>query len=127
LTGIRFVSVASGTPTILHDRDITAEYPRDIDDENVSPQGFLPALPGELTKMSGALALFKASRILAKVLEELYPSSTDYQLPIKRVHELSEELERWSQSLPKHLRLLFANDKPSAGTISCRSPLLVGF
>ena len=110
---------------LLRDADISTEYPKDVDDENITHQGLSPTLPGELTKISSALALFKASRILARTLEELYPASATYQLSLKRLRALSDELDQWSQNLPSHLRLQFLNDKPSTGVISCRSPLLV--
>jgi hypothetical protein len=110
---------------LLRDADVSADYPKDIDDENVTHQGLSPTLPGELTKISSALALFKGSRILAKTLEELYPASTTYQLSLKKLRALSDELDQWSQNLPGHLRLQFLNDKPSTGIVSCRSPLLV--
>ena len=110
---------------LLREADISTEYPKDVDDENITHQGVSPSLPGELTKFSSALALFKASRILAKTLEELYPASSTYQLSLKKLRALSDELDQWSQNLPSHLRLQFLNDKPSTGVISCRSPLLV--
>src|SRR5438270_11438899 len=112
---------------LLRHADASTDYPKDIDDENVTHQGLSPTLPGELTKISSALALFKGSRILAKTLEELYPASTTYQLSLKKLRTLSDELDQWSQNLPCHLRLEFLNDKPSAGIVSCRSPLLVSF
>ena len=110
---------------LLRDADVSTDYPRDVDDENITHQGLSPTLPGELTKISSALALFKGSRILAKTLEELYPASMTYQLSLKKLRTLSDELDQWSQNLPCHLRLQFLNDKPSTGIISCRSPLLV--
>lgn len=96
----------------------------DADDEYVTERGFQPTLPGESTKLSSALALFRACRILAKVLEEVYPAKTSYELSLTSLGELSEELDAWSSSLPPHLRLQFEQDKPSTGTISSRSPLL---
>lgn len=110
---------------LLRDADVSTEYPKDVDDENITHQGLSPTLPGELTKISSAIALFKASRILAKALEDLYPASTTYQLSLRRLHALSDELDQWSQNLPSHLHLQFSNDKPSTGVISCRSPILV--
>ncbi|KAL9108219.1 MAG: hypothetical protein Q9227_006957 [Pyrenula ochraceoflavens] len=113
-----------GRPILLNESDISTEYPGDIDDENITEKGFLPALPGELTKISAAIALINASRILTKALTVLYPAAASYSFPISKVHSLSEELENWSKSLPSHLRLTFAKDKPSTGIISDRSPLL---
>lgn len=112
-------------PVLLRDADITTEYPADVDDENLSSQGFSPALPGELTKISSSLALFRVCRILSKTLDHLYPSKASYQLSLSKLHSISDELDQWSEELPEHLRLRFCNDKPSTNLISDRSPILV--
>jgi len=120
----KFASAATGSPMLLREADITTEYPADVDDENLSTSGFSPALPGEVTKISSALALFRATRILSRALEDLYSSKASYQLSVSKLHAYSDELDQWSEELPDHLRLRFNNDKPSTNVVSCRSPLL---
>ncbi|KAK5086583.1 DNA-binding transcription factor cat8 [Lithohypha guttulata] len=120
----KFASATTGMPMLLRDSDITAEFPADVDDENITEQGFSPALPGELTKISSALALFRMSKILAKTLEHLYPAGASYAISLKKLHSLSDELDQWHEELPDHLRLRFCNDKPATHLISDRSPLL---
>lgn len=110
---------------MLRDCDISTEYPADIDDENISTQGVAQALPGEPTKISSALALFRVSRILGKAYESLYPASLSFSLSLTKLHSLSDELDQWHEELPDHLRLRFCNDKPATNLISDRSPLLV--
>ena len=90
----------------------------------MTERGFQPTLPGESTKLSSALALFRAARILSKVLEEVFPAKASYDLSLKTLSDLSDELDAWSSSLAPHLRLQFAQDKPSTGTVNSRSPLL---
>ncbi|KAK5136554.1 hypothetical protein LTR08_002898 [Meristemomyces frigidus] len=119
-----FSAVVLGLPKHLKDDDVQCEYPVDADDEYVTERGFQPTLPGESTKLSSALALFRAARILSKVLEEVFPAKASYELSLKKLSGLSDELDAWSTSLAPHLRLQFAQDKPSTGTISSRSPLL---
>jgi hypothetical protein len=121
---LSFSSVVLGLPKNIKDDDVHCEYPVDADDEYVTERGFQPTLPGESTKLSSALALFKASRILSKVLEEVYPAKVSYDLSLKKLSDLSDELDAWHSSLPQHLRLPFAQDKPTVGTISSRSPIL---
>ena len=121
----RFAAVMMGRPVLLNETDISTEYPGDIDDENITEKGFLPALPNELTKISAALALIDATRILTKALDRLYPAAASYSFAVSKAHALSEELEKWCRNLPSHLRLTFCKDKPSTGIISDRSPLLV--
>lgn len=101
------------------------EYPVDADDEYVTEGGFLPTLPGEFTKLSSALALFRLSRVLAKVLNELYPASASHDISLRTIAALSDELEDWSANLAPHLRLTFQQDKPSTNVTSSRSPILV--
>ncbi|KAI4098777.1 MAG: hypothetical protein LQ339_006277 [Xanthoria mediterranea] len=119
-----FSAALLGLPKTLQEEGIHTEYPVDIDDENVSERGFQPTLPGESTRLASALALFRGSRILAKVLEELYPASYSYDLSIQKIGSLNEELNTWLSSLPSHLRLQFAQDKPSTKIIGSRSPFL---
>ena len=102
-----------------------AELPSDTDDEYVTEKGFQPTLPGEYTKLSSALALFRAARILAKVLEKNYPAATSHDLSLQQMSALEAELDEWSDALPQHLKLTFKQDKPSTDVTGSRSPLLV--
>ena len=120
----RFCSVLTGMPVLLRESDIETEYPIDIDDENVTESGFLPTLPGESTRISSALALFDASRILNKALEDLYPSKSGYDIYISKLRAVAGQLDEWLHALPAHLRLEFSQDKPSTNVTSSRSPLL---
>nr|POE49230.1 transcriptional activator protein acu-15 [Quercus suber] len=113
-----------GLPKHLKDEDIQCEYPVDADDEYVTERGFQPSLPGESTKLSSALALFRLARTLSKVLEEVFPAKASYDLSLSTMSDLADELDAWNNALAPHLRLHFAQDKPSTGTISSRSPLL---
>lgn len=119
-----FSAALLGLPKLLNEDDIHTEYPVDIDDENVSEQGFQSTLPGESTRLSSALALFQGSRILAKVLDEMYPASVSYDLSLQKISALNDELDVWQRSLPTHLRLHFIQDKPSTSVVASRSPFL---
>lgn len=119
-----FSAVTLGLPKQLKDDDVHCEYPVDADEEYVDETGFKAPCPGEFTRLSSALALFRVTRILSRVLEEVYPALPSYELSLQKLSALSEELEQWQSSLAPHLRLTFAQDKPSTGTISSRSPIL---
>jgi hypothetical protein len=114
-----------GLPKFLKEEDIHCEYPVDADDEYVTEKGFLPTLPGESTKLSSALALFRLSRVLSKVLAELYPASASHEISFRTITSLADELEEWSNNLAPHLKLIFQQDKPSTNVTSSRSPILV--
>lgn len=123
--GYSFSASLLGLPKTLREDDIFCEYPVDADDEYVTEKGFQPTLPGEFTKLSSALALFRGCRIFAKVLEQNYPCAASHELSLQTIADLDDELEAWSTGLPAHLKLDFVQDKPSTNTISSRSPLLV--
>lgn len=115
-----------GLPRLLKDTDIETEYPSDVDDEYVTEEGYQPPPAGESTKLSAALALFRASRILGKVLEKLYPPGvTSYEISRQDQYSLETELQDWSNSLAAHLKLRFAQGKPAQGVVSSSSPILV--
>ena len=125
LTIHSFSAALLGLPKLLRECDIYAEYPADIDDEYVSERGFQSTPPGESTRLSSALALFGASRIMSKVLDGIYPAASSYDLSFQRIAGLSDELDNWHNSLPPHLRLQFVQAKPSTNVVGSRSPLLV--
>lgn len=114
-----------GLPKLLREDDIYAEYPSDIDDEHMNEKGYQPMLPGEPTRISSALALFRCSRILSKVLEQIYPSAATHDLSLQTLFALVAELNEWSDNLPTHLKLTFVQDKPSTDVTGSRSALLV--
>ncbi len=119
-----FSAAVLGLPKQLKDEDIHAEYPADTDDEYVTEKGFQPTLPGESTRLSAALALFRASRILAKVLQSNYPAASTHELSLQHMAALETELTEWRDSLPVHLTLTFRQEKPSTDVTGNRSPLL---
>ncbi|EFW21027.1 hypothetical protein D8B26_002706 [Coccidioides posadasii str. Silveira] len=120
----RFAAALTGLPVLMAESDICTEYPSDVDDENVTETGFIPTPPEQSTRISSALALFSASRILSKVLEELYPSPAGYEISLPTMHSLAEELDDWLKKLPSHLRVEFVQDKPTSGFTSGRAPIL---
>ena len=120
-----FSAALLGLPKLLNEGDIHAEYPADVDDENVSESGFQSTLPGEFTRLSSALALFRLSRVMSKVLDENYPAASSHDLSLQKCAALNDDLDAWLGSLPNHLRLHFVQDKPSTNVVGSRSPLLV--
>ncbi|KAF2102666.1 hypothetical protein NA57DRAFT_31927 [Rhizodiscina lignyota] len=119
-----FSAAQIGLPKLMREDDVHCEYPVDADDEYVTEKGFLPTLPGESTKLSSALALFRATPVLAKVLKELYPASPTHDISFKTLTSLADELDAWLDNLPAHLKLQFVQDKPSTHVVNSRSPLL---
>ncbi|KAJ6440525.1 C6 transcription factor FacB [Purpureocillium lavendulum] len=109
---------------LFKEDDIQVEYPSDTDDEYITEKGFQPTLPGEYTRLSSALALFRAARILSRVLEKVYPATANHELSLLQLGVFEAELDAWYADLPAHLRLNFVQDKPSTDVTGSRSPLL---
>jgi hypothetical protein len=110
---------------MLKEDDVQAEYPSDTDDEYITEKGFQPTLPGEYTRLSSALALFRGTRILARILEKNYPAVANHELSLQQMAGFEAELDAWYDELPAHLQLNFSQDKPSTDITSSRSPVLV--
>ena len=127
LTLCSFSASLLGQPRLLEDGEIRCEYPQDVDDENITEECFLPALPGESTRLSSSLALFRGAQILSRVLDEIYPATPTHRLSLATIAALNEELDAWLAGLPSHLRLQFMQDKPSTKVVGSRSPFLVCF
>ncbi len=121
-----FSAAHLGLPTLFSDVDVQCELPFDADDEYITTKGFLPSLPGESTRLSSALALFRLSKVLSRILSELYPAKAQHELSFKKIAALQDELDTWSLELAPHLKLQFEKDKPFTGVVSHRSPVLVG-
>ena len=120
-----FSSALLGQPRSLNDIDIACEYPQDVDDEYISDDAFLTPPPGESTRLSSALALIHGARIMADILDTIYPSVPSRHISLQTVGSLSENLDTWFHGLPPHLTLRFMQDKPSTNVIGSRSPFLV--
>ncbi|KAI9803081.1 MAG: hypothetical protein M1833_001151 [Piccolia ochrophora] len=119
-----FSAAVLGLPKLLKDDDVHAEYPTDADDEYVTEKGFLPTLPGETSRMSSALALFRISRILSNVLEKNYPVAASHELSLQGLSDLQDDLDSWSKGLGDHLKLRFVQDKPATNVTGSRAPIL---
>lgn len=119
-----FSAATLGLPRLFKEEDVQAELPSDTDDEYITEKGFQPTLPGEHTRLSSALALFGAARVLAAVLDKNYPAATTYDLSLSQLKALDADLDTWYENLPGHLKLNFKQDKPSTDVTGSRSPLL---
>ncbi|KAG5928617.1 hypothetical protein E4U42_000332 [Claviceps africana] len=119
-----FSAATLGLPRLLREEDVQTEYPFDVDDEYIMDNGFQPTLPGECTRISSALALFRMSRIVARILETNYPSVVNHELSLQQMSSLEGDLDAWYEHLPMHLRLKFTQDKPSTDVTGNRSPIL---
>lgn len=119
-----FSAAMTGLPRCLNESLIETEYPADVDDEYVSDKGFLPTIPGDSTKISSALALFRVGVVLGRIVEGIYAPGMQ-TISQKVLRDLEDELDMWKTTLAPHLRLEFTNGMPSTNVVHSRSPLLI--
>ncbi|KFY00188.1 hypothetical protein V490_01452 [Pseudogymnoascus sp. VKM F-3557] len=102
-----FLSTIGGSPKSLRDQDIDADSPSEFDDDLVSAEGYVAALPGEPTGMMAFVELVKVTRILSQTLEILYATTNRRGAPGK-IRFLDRLLDQWANVLPDHLQVNFA-------------------
>jgi hypothetical protein len=127
-----FSSAVVGLPQILDDRQIDTEFPADLyylvecfnsrDDDYVTEMGFLPAPPGNFSTMSAAIALFRCSKILSRVLCEIYSPK---RVAISTIHSIEDDLSDWRNGLPSYLRTDVANCMTSSTSVHSHAPMLL--
>lgn len=117
----KYLSVVFGRPRLYQDGDIDQNFPDNINDEDMTPQGpyisddpadcyidalifhakyILSAHHGNIT----LLTYFRIARIIGKVSREVYSvSDLSNQDRLAAAHRSSRELHEWHASLPPHL------------------------
>lgn len=103
-----YLSTTLGLPLLLQDKDIDQPLPTEVDDEYITETAIKLPPPGTPSFMQAFNAHAKLMRILAKVVEYLYPpiganvGSTDvtYMVSYARVREIEQDLHDWHKDLP---------------------------
>ncbi|CAG8907070.1 unnamed protein product [Penicillium egyptiacum] len=102
-----------GRPKGIPDNAIDVELPADIDDENITADGFLrpprssPTEPR--TCMTGVIHVIKLRQLWSKISDNLYPNifnslGRDFLHQTALVKALRQELEEWRAGVPDELR-----------------------
>ncbi|KAF7563420.1 hypothetical protein G7046_g734 [Stylonectria norvegica] len=91
-----YLSAALGRPRTFHDDDIDQELPMPINDSRIQRRSLDLSGSGYQSIISGSVAHFKLSRIVANILKDFYgirPRSTESQL--KLAASYSTDLDEW--------------------------------
>ncbi|KAI1768515.1 fungal-specific transcription factor domain-containing protein [Hypoxylon sp. FL1150] len=107
-----YLSTTLGLPLLLHDRDIDQPWPTEVDDEYITENGIQQPPPGTPSFLAAFNAHARLMRILAKVVEYLYPpTGTDrgsadvtYMISFAKIREMERDLHRWHEQLPRTWR-----------------------
>ncbi|OBS16049.1 hypothetical protein FPOA_13245 [Fusarium poae] len=119
-----FCAATFSLPTMLKTTDVTASYPSDIDDEYIIENEVSPRPHDPNTRMSRALALFKAARVLGELLDLTWTTFDLPQLRDQQTEPLQNKLDVWYAQLPYHLSLEAVVGKPLKYII-CSHPYLM--
>lgn len=128
-----FSSAIVGLPKLLDDAQIDTEFPADLysppftfsydrDDDYVTEMGFLPTPPGNFSIMSAALAIFRASKILSRLLSQVYSPS---RVSLSVIQSIENDLNDWRNGLPSYLRVELPNCVPSSTNYHTHAPMLL--
>lgn len=90
----------------MRDQDIDTDGPSEVDDDLVSAEGYLTALPGEPTGMMAFVSLVKVARIVARAQEILY-TTTNRRGTSAKIRILDRLLDQWANTLPDHFQINF--------------------
>ncbi|KAJ6072901.1 hypothetical protein N7467_010986 [Penicillium canescens] len=100
----RYLSVVFGRPRLYQDDDIDQNFPDNVNDEDMTPQG--PSISDDPADCYIDALIFhaKIARIIGKVSREVYSvSDLSNQDRLAAAHRLGRELHEWRASLPPHL------------------------
>lgn len=92
----RYLSVVSGRPMAINDHDVTLKLPAGLSNDNESQWG-----SHESKYVTGVTAHVTLSRIVGKIMSNLYPAArrgSDHRRTVLR--ELEQDLAQWYQQTP---------------------------
>lgn len=103
-----YLCTTLGLPLLLQDKDIDQPLPTEVDDENITESAILRPPRGTPSFLEAFNAHNKLMRILATVVEHLYPpkgmdgGETDvtYMISGARIREIEQDLNDWHEQLP---------------------------
>lgn len=112
-----YVNAMLGLPRSIAEEDFDQELPEEIDDENITEDGYFPQKEGKISSAGIANAHTRLITILSHVMKQIYPvkqESTNtekspdlaplYNVAHAKVTEMEGEIRTWLDSLPIELR-----------------------
>ncbi|KAH7308183.1 fungal-specific transcription factor domain-containing protein [Stachybotrys elegans] len=112
-----YVSTLLGFPLMLHADDIDQQYPTEVDDEYITPDGIIHPPIGTPSFFQAFNSHTRLMEILAKITKYVYPMqgivqtglkgdkrSPAYQISYARIKEIEGDLHTWFEKLPETWR-----------------------
>lgn len=99
-----YVNTMLGLPRSISLDDIDQDLPRELDDENITDDAYLPQEDGKLSSSGIANCHTRLMLILNSIVKHLYPINSNSSLiSHEKVSEMELELRAWLSNLPKEL------------------------
>lgn len=108
-----YVSTLLGLPQMVSLEDIDQDYPREVDDEYITPTRILEMPGNRISLMAGANAHTRLVEIVTKVVKFIYPvrharhrtkSDNTYMVSHSKIRDIERDLQAWMEALPSVLR-----------------------
>ncbi|KAM0534148.1 hypothetical protein D7B24_004802 [Verticillium nonalfalfae] len=103
----KYLAVVFGRPRLYHDDDIDQDFPDEVNDEDMTPQGRAAHEPKMDCQVDSLICHAKLAQLIDRVSREVYSiKKTSKQERLESAHKFSRELHQWRESLPYHLGTL---------------------
>ncbi|KAK4085570.1 transcriptional regulator family: Fungal Specific TF [Trichoderma aggressivum f. europaeum] len=112
-----YVSTMLGFPLLLNSDDVDQQYPIEVDDEFIRPEGILQPAPGTASFFQAFNAHSRLMDILGKITKYIYPTksvgqtvlrgdkpSSTYLISYSKIKEIETDLHNWFERLPEAWR-----------------------
>ncbi|KAL6885320.1 fungal-specific transcription factor domain-containing protein [Trichoderma longibrachiatum] len=112
-----YVSAMLGFPLLLNSEDVDQQYPLEIDDEFIRPEGIIQPAPGTASFFQAFNAHTRLMEILGKITKYIYPTkavgqtvmrgnnpSSTYLISYSKIKEIETDLHNWFERLPEAWR-----------------------
>ncbi|RFU76855.1 n-terminal binuclear zn cluster-containing dna binding domain-containing [Trichoderma arundinaceum] len=112
-----YVSTMLGFPLLLNTDDVDQQFPLEVDDEFITPQGIIQPGPGTPSFFQAFNAHTRLMEILGKITKHIYPTksagqtvlrgdkpSSTYLISYSKIKEIETDLHNWFERLPEAWR-----------------------
>ncbi|CAN6675065.1 activator of stress genes 1 [Trichomonascus vanleenenianus] len=99
-----YVNAVLGLPRGIDEADFDQDLPVDIDDENVTEDGYFDQQPGKLSSVGISNAHTMLMNILDHIMKRIYPVRQTNESMFSRVEEIENEIRAWHEKLPEALK-----------------------
>lgn len=99
-----YVNAMLGLPRGIGEDEFDQDLPEEIDDENITEDGYYPQQKGKLSSMGISNAHTRLMTVLSHIMNKIYPMNQDDESLQTFAEICEQELQLWYDSLPQELK-----------------------